>query len=502
MASRLAKPRIAICGSGVAGPCLAGILANQVGKRIRIDLFERTPEGSDQGYGLDLDAHGQEALVRAGVYDQFWSRIAYPRSDQWAIMGPGGEKLSYIFRPRLLQRLFPATFGARPECSRGAMREVMLEAAGRSGDVGFHSNTTVRSIRRTEDGLAELTGSDGDVLGKFDLVVDAMGWNSSLREMRVTEKDVEGGVVEGKRYDYDGTVMIHGSIEDPAQSWSEMTLSRWDGVGNFVVMGDWFYIVQRYGGGPRDKRCAFISWVVRPTEDEIFPEIGIEKPTSRNSSILTGGRLEKVKGFLHKQTVNYDHCTHEIIESLARATVRPSYQTLRLAELRTDSDAVEMPLVCIGDALQHCGLGGGGILAMQDTLELGRVLSQPEIDLPAVRAIEPGMLARKREFVNERRRGGARNRTSFDWRVGIAESLCAVARRAHTADTGFLRRFLTSSSMCRFVFDPAIRLCFGLLRFWRSYLEKPLFGAGSDSTSPIFPNVVKAIEEEKAGKRW
>ena len=64
-----ATPRIAICGAGVSGLTLAGILSNGT-RDVQLTVFERARRDRDQGYGLDLDEHGQEALVRAGVYDR------------------------------------------------------------------------------------------------------------------------------------------------------------------------------------------------------------------------------------------------------------------------------------------------------------------------------------------------------------------------------------------------------------------------------------------------
>ena len=72
-------PRIAICGAGVSGLTLAGILSNST-RDVQLTVFERARRDRDQGYGLDLDEHGQEALVRAGVYDRYWD-ISYPYSD-------------------------------------------------------------------------------------------------------------------------------------------------------------------------------------------------------------------------------------------------------------------------------------------------------------------------------------------------------------------------------------------------------------------------------------
>ena len=102
-ASAPATPRIAICGAGVSGLTLAGILSNgSYGTRdVQLTVFERARRDRDQGYGLDLDEHGQEALVRAGVYDRYWD-ISYPYSDTAVgYQFSGGEPLLNIFWPRL-----------------------------------------------------------------------------------------------------------------------------------------------------------------------------------------------------------------------------------------------------------------------------------------------------------------------------------------------------------------------------------------------------------------
>jgi len=99
-ASAPATPRIAICGAGVSGLTLAGILSNGT-RDVQLTVFERARRDRDQGYGLDLDEHGQEALVRAGVYDRYWD-ISYPYSDtSVGYQFSGGEPLLNIFWPRL-----------------------------------------------------------------------------------------------------------------------------------------------------------------------------------------------------------------------------------------------------------------------------------------------------------------------------------------------------------------------------------------------------------------
>lgn len=65
------KPwRVGVVGSGISGLALAGILSTE--KRIHVTVLERASPDRDQGYGLDIDATGQEALELGGVYDRFW----------------------------------------------------------------------------------------------------------------------------------------------------------------------------------------------------------------------------------------------------------------------------------------------------------------------------------------------------------------------------------------------------------------------------------------------
>ena len=68
MSTKQGSPSIAICGAGISGLTLAGILSRALADTgARITVFERASRDRDQGYGLDLNEHGQEALARAGV---------------------------------------------------------------------------------------------------------------------------------------------------------------------------------------------------------------------------------------------------------------------------------------------------------------------------------------------------------------------------------------------------------------------------------------------------
>merc|ERR1719181_2416076 len=60
----------------------------------------------------------------------------------------------------------------------------------------------------------------------------------------------------------------------------------------------------------------------------------------------------------------------QVVDCLTRVTIRGVWEHGETT-LRED---VTLPMVCIGDSLRNCGLGGGGILAMQDALELADLI--------------------------------------------------------------------------------------------------------------------------------
>ena len=298
--------RIAICGSGVVGPTFAGLLSRRLGEltqsgdiHLSIDMFERAPPDSDQGYGLDLDEFGQEALVQAGVYDRFWE-IARPVSETSAIYSLCGAPLFVATKP-----------GLQPECNRAGLRQLMIDAAeantkrfgkptempgwdGSTNRFNMHFDTQVQDIKRVTSSASdidtlELMGSRGkgpqELLGEFDLVVDCMGWSSTLRKYRMSECGDEG--------EYDGTVIVHGSLPNPMESADEDVKSVFGadngrGYGTIVVVGGGHksFVFQQYGAGADDKRHALLSYYERPGDpDSIFEEIGIPKPTSRNTGL-------------------------------------------------------------------------------------------------------------------------------------------------------------------------------------------------------------------------
>lgn len=396
--------RIAIVGSGISGLGLAGILSKNLGNRVAIHIFERGMPDHDQGYGLDLDEHGQEALARAGVYDRYWE-ISRPRSDVMKFYTLRGDSpLVVSFRPKLLQAMFPSLFGAQPESNRNGIRQILLEKMQDRGNTSIQyacAASRVVAVGRNGVDKAELFDDNGTSLGEFDLVVDAAGVHSRLRCLRMEDK--QGKHITGS--------MIHGVINDPEATVSQALLDRL-GQGSLFVMGrGYMACLQRFGASPSDHRTAFFYVMNhRKDEDGLVKEIGLTKATSRKEGIRTDSEsLAKVKAWLHADMGDhFEPLYHSAVDCLDRVTVRGifSHGDSRL------SDDCSLPLVCIGDAQRNIGLGGGGNLALQDSMDLARFLmsenafdrSNGSLNLQALRVIESHMLKRKVEFHEERRK--------------------------------------------------------------------------------------------------
>eukprot|EP00929_Paragymnodinium_shiwhaense_P078591 TRINITY_DN40757_c0_g2_i1.p1 TRINITY_DN40757_c0_g2~~TRINITY_DN40757_c0_g2_i1.p1 ORF type:complete len:501 (+),score=74.54 TRINITY_DN40757_c0_g2_i1:298-1800(+) len=442
----MASPRIAICGAGISGLSLAGMLSRRLKGAGRIFVYERAKADRDQGYGLDLDEHGQEALARAGVYDRFWE-IARPRSDagmaffQASAHGPDIRPSVHLYQPRWAQRLFPNHMAARPECNREKLRDILLDAIAERDNTSVHFETGTGDCREVFDSegnsTAELFDLEGNSLGEFDLVVDAMGLHSTLRHLVVDDPI-------GKHFE--GSVMIHGSIKDPEACFSPELMARFRNFGTsgvFCKKADLF--IQRYGAGADDRRTSFFYTLYREDgEDGLFAELGIDKPSSREGGIMRDSeRLAKVRSWV-KQHMGDDFCPvwKEVIDHVDRLTVRNDV-THGPTKLRPPGT---MPLICIGDSLRNCGLGGGGMLAMQDSIELCKVLlpddgetTAPVVfdpvtgraDLAPLRSAVEKMLALKNEQADGKRRRSEFQRIWKDDRDGNLDFTWDDFRQMH-----------------------------------------------------------------------
>jgi len=482
--------RIAICGAGVSGLTLAGIISTS--NRFKVSVFERAHAKRDQGYGLDLDEHGQEALVRAGVHDRLWD-ISYPWSDTTAIFGlSGSEPLGVLFQPRLLMRLFPATCGSQPETNRGALRDVLLEALATRGNCEVYYERgafDVKEVAGEGGSRAELFDRDGASLGEYDLVIDAMGLHSTLRQYRVHDS-------VGKHYANE--VMIHGVITDVDASCPSFA-TRLDRFGTVSAMGRGYQLVaQRFGGGADDKRVVvFYGTGFERTDGEagVLEQMGIATPTSRSSGIMDDEeRLGKAKAWiLRDMGGHFDEVWEDAVRALERVTVRGNFMHGDETTLR---DGLTLPLVCIGDAPRNCGPGGGGNLALQDANELATLLEADDAfdekgaaNLEPLRAAEAIMLARKSAFHDERTERMA-STAQLVTRVGRGPYEWNDIRDGYSP-------FGPSFRFPAWVPFPVVKFALARLgalsRAWYAWERKRGGGGTAPGNAPLYANVEKLL---------
>ena len=475
--------RIAIAGSGIGGLALASILSRRA-PALSVSLFERSARHGDQGYGLDLDEHGQLALARSGLLDRLWD-VSREHSDSAvvysAISGGRGAQsaakrspLATIFRPRALQQRFPSFLHAAPETSRDLLRSTLLDAVEDRG-VHVQFGCGVHGVTVDAQGRGQVWTESGDSLGDFDVVIDASGVHSPLRLLRVEDED--GGRT------FKGEVMVHGAIESPEETASADLLDALGTFGSIVVLQHGYrFILQRYGAAEADGRLAFFYVVDADREDAVVEQMGLPKAASRAEGILRGeAELERVAKWLQRDMGDaFDGIWHEAVALLTRASVRPIYQhgKTTLAQER------RVPLVCMGDALRHCGLGGGGNLAMQDALDVAAVLedsaARGSVDWKGMRAAEERMLVRKDKFHADQDR----------WGKGGPISKRNAAKAVH----GITLADVVPSAIARHVASAGL----GLLR-WQYGREMRKYGlVGSTRDSPLHPAAVAEQKKQSA----
>ncbi len=197
---------------------------------------------------------------------------------------------------------------------------------------------------------------------------------------------------------------------------------------------------------------------------------------------MRDARLDKVKEWVLADMGDaFDPVWRDAIRCLDRVTVRGQF-THGDSTLRSD---VALPLVCIGDSQRNCGLGGGGILAMRDAIELSKLLEADGAfdaagrpDLSALRAAEAKMMKRKQEFASSKARLDSRMRKGVD----------EFGRGPGSLDDLFPSAW--SLALARF-FLPRLG---SLFNAWYRRENGRLGRVGSDASSAIYPNVRKVLD--------
>lgn len=467
-------PRVLVCGTGVAGSALAALLNKRLGCKISLTVTERAERIRDQGYGLDLDSYGQLCLARAGLYDHYWE-ISKVRSDSMAMYPMHGNEPQFVyFRPNFLRKWLPSLFGAQPESNRQQLRDLFLESL--HCPVEFERGA--HSLEKLPDGSARVRDKKGDEIGEFDLVIDATGVHSSLRPYRIDDP-------VGKHMDM--YMMIHGVVSDPEETVDAEFLKRFSTHGTIFIFGrGYFYFVQRFG--PKDRRMAFLYYVPRTDETSLFHDIGIDPTSSRKDGIMTDERLDKVREWICRDMGDkFDPCYADFVRKLDRVTIRPNVTHGLESKLKEDCD---LPLICIGDALVGCGIGGGGNLALKDANDLCLLMENPKAFNPDGSANLDLLKSKEAEWM----------KLKMDWLYAKEIDLGpAVFTREPGVHNLKWQHMWPNKPVKRFFLSNIFKLVAKITCIWFKHdISKGI--ANSHPKSPHFPHVIKAAEEAKTYK--
>ncbi|SDP37376.1 2-polyprenyl-6-methoxyphenol hydroxylase [Actinopolyspora xinjiangensis] len=162
---------VLVVGGGSAGTATAVLLAEQ---GVDVELVETNREITALGSGITLQGNALRVLRRLGVWEEV-RRRGYPFASL-GLRAPSGELLEEITDARTGGDDLPATVGMyRPDLAR-----VLTDRAIEAG-VNVRLGTSCTGIEQDDDGV--LVRFDGEVSGRYDLVIGADGVRSSVRRM-------------------------------------------------------------------------------------------------------------------------------------------------------------------------------------------------------------------------------------------------------------------------------------------------------------------------------
>nr|WP_298097827.1 FAD-dependent monooxygenase [uncultured Shinella sp.] len=162
--------RILIVGGGPAGLTLAACLLQH---GIEPVVVEKAARGRTGGYSIGLHVNGWRVAERLGLVEAFRSK-AMPLGPAHHLDRRGKKLFSYDYRT-----LAKAAGGRLLAIMRNDFQEILTSAV--SGNCAIGYETTVTALDDDGSGVTA-TFSDGTT-GRFDLVVGADGYRSSVRAL-------------------------------------------------------------------------------------------------------------------------------------------------------------------------------------------------------------------------------------------------------------------------------------------------------------------------------
>ena len=369
--------RVGICGAGPAGLTLAAILSREAeAGAFEVRVFERGEAQRDQGSGWDMSKAALEALARAGVDP---STVQRPGSDTMRFYRTGGSRPDVCLRlPSYLKR-----WGVKKEdvgldqmnleTERNLIIGGLMAQLG-SGVVVEH-NTNVCAVRRKGDGV-ELVGANEELLGDFDLVVDASGVHSHTRGARFTQSADAF---------YTGVCILQGVLRSPEDSLAPEIVSRL-GEGSFGIFGPTptgegviEVFIQRYGAAFDNKVVNVNINVPSDDPNALSDLVGLSGVHGVSSN---PEQLEAVKRY-YKQSLahpDWPQCYRELFDAIEAVRLLPVFMhpmsEVVLGENGVVQGSDSLCFVGVGDALHALPpwSGTSGNFALQDSADLATAL--------------------------------------------------------------------------------------------------------------------------------
>ena len=248
-----------------------------------------------------MDAEAQAALRRAGLDV---GTIQRDESDTFRFFKAGAAAPFMCMHDPPLFKWLGWHGEADLETNRTALVDGLLACVGEAGgDCRF--DTKIAGLRATAAGAVELLAEGDEVLGEFDVVVDATGTHSPLRRYRFAS-----------RPRYTGVTWIQGVVDSPEASLSP-EIVRQLGQGTLGVCGPTvdgagttMLSLQRFGADPEDKRAVCIlrcsSRSVDTTTDPRAMAKALDLPPGAHGLLTDPALLAKVRALFRAELAHPD----------------------------------------------------------------------------------------------------------------------------------------------------------------------------------------------------
>jgi 2-polyprenyl-6-methoxyphenol hydroxylase-like FAD-dependent oxidoreductase len=250
------------------------------------------------------------------------------------------------------------------------MREGLLASIGKAATVRFECGAA--DVRPNGSGGATILGSDGAVLGEYDIVIDACGVASPLRKHRIPGTEIKDW--------YTGLTLVGGMIKDP-ETELDPELVRRLGQGTLMIAGDKYdgnggivMLLQRFGAEEKDHRATFYLQVPRAGPKDLANELGVNHSTRASMDADQKETVDKIKIWMKTELgARWEPMYKQCVDAMYNVAVRPLFMFPPNILPTQDSP---LPLICVGDALHGMPpfTGSGGNLALEDARDLSDFL--------------------------------------------------------------------------------------------------------------------------------